>query len=124
MKEKDKEKRVELFKKCVRRYIEIFGLRDYEVFIDEQLNSNVRASCSWHDMNDGAQQLSIFYSKQWIEDEKRNNKEIDKVAFHEVCEGLLSEINNLCYERFIQEREVRTAIHRIIRRLENMYFME
>lgn len=112
-------KKIKYFKQCVYKWIKYFELTDFEIYIDETNIDDCRASCHWHHLDEGAQQLTILFSKQWIKNKYTCKEEIETVAFHEVCECLLSEINQLCRERFVQRREVTTAIHRIIRRLEN-----
>lgn len=113
---KDNEK---YFTKCVHKWVKYFGLADYEVSIHGSDRNEIRGSCNWHPIDDSAQMLSICYGKGWLKKKNLKDQEINRVAFHEVCEGMLSKLNQLCHERFIQKREIQTAVHEVVRRLEN-----
>ena len=111
--------RVDLFIESVYRYIKMFNLGEYDVVIEPSDDKNIFGSCEWFDYEDGTQSIIISFSKPWFENAKEITRhEIKEVAFHEVCELLLSELNQIANERFIEKREITKAVHRIVRRLE------
>ena len=111
----------EYFKDRVNYYFfDVFRLFEYELEIDEQEDDDARSSIYWHKMKVGAQMVTICYTRNWLCNLETTKKEIDKVAFHEVCEALLSELGEMAHERYISEREITASTHRIIRRLENI----
>jgi len=117
-----KKKLIEYFEKRVRFYFfEIFKLYDFELTIGSQSKRSARTSAYWHDLDEGSGMIAIFYSENWIK-EKPSREEIDKCAFHEVCESLLSELQELISERYINKKDLPNAVHRVIRRLENSIF--
>jgi len=119
----DKQKTlVKYFEKKVNHYFfKVFKLYDYELAIDSQKDPDSRASAYWYKKRNGAQIITICWSKEWINDIP-TKKEVDKVAFHECAEALLSELDQLIKDRYIQKVEIQAAIHRVIRRLENSIF--
>ena len=112
-----KEEKIKYFKSCVYKYIEFFGLFDWEVHIFYQDKPQARASCY---CNIPGKIASICYS-EWVISKESTKKEINKVAFHEVCELFLSEISNYLEDRslYTDEKVVNKLIHTIIRFLEN-----
>ena len=123
MNKKQITRNIKLFEKSVNYYFfDVFKLYDYELTILDQINQNVRASCEWHFREHEQCQISIFYSQQWIEDENLKEDEIKLVALHEVCEALLSELQDICEKRYIKPMDITGATHRVIRRMENLIF--
>ena len=100
----------------------MFHLHDFELFIDSQTNSDVRATCYYRDINEGTVMINICYSLDWVNNEDVTLEEIDKVAFHEVWEAILSELTELTSQRFITKKDIPTAIYRVIHRMENVMF--
>jgi hypothetical protein len=118
-----KDKKIKYFKNRVNYYFfDIFHLQFFELNIEEQVDPDVRASTFWHNIDEGSNMINICYSIDWIENKNLTYTEIDKVAFHEVCEALLSEVQQLMTYRFISKKDIPNAIHRIIRILENTIF--
>lgn len=118
-----KKRRIKLFEHNVHHFFfDVFKLYDYELSIISQVNIGARATTYWHSIEEGAGMITIAYSENWLFDEDTDKKEISLVAFHEVCEALLWEINSLATSRFIEKREIPNAIHRIIRRMENIVY--
>lgn len=105
------------FKLCVMEFIDFFHLNDFDITIDSYETDDAQACCSFYPLEDGAQSLGIYYVKKIILE--ADEREIRRIAFHEVCEGLLSELQQLSRSRFILEREIAAATHRVIRRMES-----
>ena len=119
----NKKQKIDFFKKEVNRFIKFFGLLDYEIVFSEDGDNSFRGVCQWHswDSEDAdAQNIVIYYSRQWIND-NISKSDISKVAFHEVMEILFHKLFEMAIQKdiYISEREIRTERHRIIRILEN-----
>lgn len=122
--EKVIQKNIDYFIKRVEYYFyKIFHLYDYELEITVQDKVGARATSYWHRIEDGSGMITISYTEEWINDETLEFEEIDKIAFHEVSECLLSELQQLINARFISEKDIPNAVHRVIRRLENSVFL-
>ena len=118
-----RQKKIKLFTKYVNHYFhDIFKLTDYELLIHEQDKISARASTYSHPIEDGANMVTICYSIDWIDKKDLEEIEIEKVAFHEVCETLLLKMCELAKCRYIMEREITETTHYIIRKLENIFF--
>ena len=63
--------------------------------------------------------ISIVLAKNWG-DRVVTDIEIDKTAFHEVCELLMMRIRFIAEARFLTDEETGEEIHNIIRILENV----
>jgi hypothetical protein len=117
----EKTKRINYFKNRVNYYFyDVFKLVDFQLIIKEQENDCSRVSTYWHPIDTGAGQILICYSKHWIESTGLTRKEIDMSAFHETWEAILWEMQDLMRQRFISEKDIPNATHRVIRRMENV----
>lgn len=115
--------KVKYFKERVNYYFfGVFKLVDFNLSIYEQIEAGVMASTYWHPIESGSGMISICYSKDWIESRELNKESIDIVAFHEVLEALLSEMQELAISRFISKKDIPNAVHRVIRRMENIVY--
>ena len=111
-------KHFEVFKKEVLRWLEIFGLKDWDVSIEhKEVEEDSRAICV---SQVGGQLATISLSTDW--DIKPTDDNLQVHAFHEVCELLLSHMDSLARERTILPRELEVARHSVIRVLENVLF--
>ena len=107
----------EVFKAESEKWIKTFGLIDWEVNYDYDLDGDCRASCQADYVN----RITInSISLEWAY--KPKVAEIKRMAFHEVCELLLSPMRLVAEARFINEDELETARHSVIRVLENTIF--
>lgn len=109
----------EIFKKECLKWIEIFGLKDWECHFshdtwDDCNRANLRANIT-------GRIVSINLNPNW-ENMEINNHEVRKTAYHEICELLLVRLGWLARERTVAEAEVEEEAHAIIRRLENAFF--
>lgn len=130
MKMKNKEK-IDYFKKEVFRFIDFFGLIDWEVYVFEQdKREDSLASCRWHGISPelngegNGKNASICFGIKWIKDPQTTKLELSKSAFHEVTELLLANLSDYSNNNsiIISQREIENEIHSIIRRLENRVF--
>lgn len=115
---------IEYFKERVNHYFfNVFHLYDFELeIVEEEGDESYRARTYWYPVEDGAGSITIAYAKEWINEKDLKLDEIDKIAFHEVVEALLSELNQLIRSRFVSRKDIPNAIHRVVRRLENTIF--
>ena len=116
---KTTEKDFTMFQKECGKWIDYFGLKDWEIkFTHEELGGN-RASC-WSDYP--GKLSTIDLNREWESNPQKN--EIKFVAFHEVAELLIAPLRTMAYARYVTEDEVSVANHYIIRTLENSIFKE
>jgi len=108
-----------LFQTECEKWIDIFGLRDWEVnYMHEEFSEENRAEC-YLDLD--GRISTIRLNKEWEPDEASDFK-LRKSAFHEVCELLLAPLSINSRMRFIREGEIESSEHYIIRTLENVLF--
>ena len=109
----------DLFCRRSRVWIKYFGLLDWDVDFffnkNEEEQGEQLAYCMTN-LDGRAATLGLCHN--WHETQP-TRKQINLVAFHEVCELLLSPLNTLSKERFITESRIDEARHSVIRRLEN-----
>jgi len=107
----------ELFKKECKKWINIYGLKTWEIcFVHGSLTEN-RAEC-YADLNNRI--ASMYFGKEW-EDVEKNDPTIKLNAFHETTELFLGEIRDMANQGIAYEK-VDKEIHKIIRTLENVLF--
>jgi hypothetical protein len=113
-----KEEYKEFVEEC-KKWIEIFGLKDWKVdYLQEDLEGNW-AECRVNGVSN--RNVVIVLNKKVNEsDEKLIN--IKRTAFHEVVELLIYPLEYLAECRFLQPEEIIDERHSIIRRLENSLF--
>jgi len=111
-------KHFEIFKKECKFWIEKFGLKEWAVEFFHK-NTNGLAGCSTSGAIDNL--CSISLGKDW-EHDVPTTKKIRRVAFHEICEMLLSDTKLAVPERFTDT--VQFEFHKIIRRLERSMFKD
>jgi hypothetical protein len=117
-----KAEKIKYFKDRVNYYFfEVFKLNYLTLNILENAEEflDYKACVMWYPIEMGAGIIDLSYSLEWIEDITLTKEEINSVAFHEVMEAILSEIQMLCYERFIDKKDIPSAIHRVINTFEN-----
>jgi len=107
----------EIFKKEIYKWIDIFGLKNWEISIKhKKLPSEDRAETITRVVDRIA---SIVLNEQWLIEPTENN--IKKTAFHEICEVLLARID-FCMVDAVRRDEQHEARHELIRILENILF--
>ena len=112
----------ELFKKECTKWINYFGLKDWQVHYTHAKIERSRAQCCFNCVGRIA---TMTLNTKWDEINKDfvNDNNIKKTAFHEVCELMLGRLNDMVSQRYeLSELDVEEEIHRIIRILENTVF--
>ena len=115
------QKHFEIFKKECLKWIDFFGLVQWQIHFTFKSLEN-RAQIAFNCVSGCA---TIILSSKWEENSKDfiNDYNIRKAAFHEVCELLLGRLNDMVSQRYgLNEGDVDEEIHRIIRTLENKVF--
>lgn len=106
------------FKKECQKWLDYFGLKNWEVrYIfggDSSKEGLAGTSIDIEDM------LAIIYLCEEISDIDYKQKTMNDLAFHEVCEVFLGRLRELALSRIITRNEVIEANHEIIRTLENV----
>ena len=112
---KTSKKDYKLFKTYCKKWIDFWGLYEWETNYVHYANEDARASIWWEMTGMIA---TIGLGKVWADPEPY---ELSKVAFHEVCEIMLCPVTQLALDEYAK-RKVDNRIHTIIRRLENIIF--
>jgi len=111
----------ELFKTEAQRFIDLFGLWDWQVDFHHRFLENCRANCRF---NCQGKQASLSLATEWSEYDVLSEATISRSAFHEVCELLLADMygaaTDIDMAGRIREERLERASHAIIRRLENV----
>ena len=109
----------ELFKKECRKWIDVFGMKGWQLYFYHEKIEDVYANCQ---VNLNAKMLTITLSSLWYK--KPTTYYIKLYAFHETCEGLLGRMNILSNYRHTTDSEITEASHEVIRILEKVIFEE
>jgi hypothetical protein len=117
------DKRIDFFKERITFYQQYFGLLSYNIAILPQTKENTCATTYFGDSeSDKAnRRITIAYTLSFITNPKTTLEEIDKTAFHEICEVFLGKLRDMA-SIGISELHVDNEIHLIIRTLENTLF--
>jgi len=116
---KTTEAHFKLFKAECKRWIEKFGLTDWEIHFEHGgLDEGDVARCT-RNVNSRIAKLSLC--EEWPEGamDPLNNDTVAAAAFEETCHVLLYGLSSCAYARFIMEHEIEEAEHALIRRLEH-----
>ena len=103
----------EFFKECVKNWVDFFGLYNWEVGVHSE-EGNGDGSLAYTTFHVENKRADIFLCEDWDGLEK-TDRELDKTAFHEVCEVLLLRIRYLAGKREFSYDELDGEIHSIIR---------
>jgi len=106
-----------IFQKEALLWVNEFGLNDWTIRFIHEDTPDALASCL---SDNDAHRAYIALSPEW--DRKPTTKRLKREAFHEVIELLLSKMDYLARERFIDEKEIDIARHAVIASLENLIF--
>jgi len=108
-------------KKIFIQYVKTYSkllIPEYQVFIKfKKLDSNIRAQCQ---IGEISRCLNIEGNTVWL-NKKLDEKQIERTAFHEIMECVLSELS-LPLEEMYSTNFVDERVHIIIRKLENVLF--
>jgi hypothetical protein len=119
-------RRVGLFEEQVMFWQQTLGLTDVEINLaPKHPEADTDARASWYGDIDG-RIISIFYSLSWLREDDGyiapvTDREIDKVAFHEVFECQFFRIHEALL-RSVSDRLSNELMHEIVRRAENTIF--
>lgn len=111
---KTTKKDFKLFKDECRKWIESYGIKDWEFFFEHKDITGARANVVYD--NEGRVAVISFnvdFNAEF------DDEEIRRVAFHEITELLLGDIGVMLKYHFSYS-VVTTELHRVIRRLENL----
>ena len=109
-----------LFMDSCDRWVDYFGLLDWEVdYFHEELPGPLAITSAQYK----TKAASITMNTEW-EDQYKTDAQIKRCAFHEVCELLLMEFNILARSRYLDEEDIAHAIHTIIQRLTNTVYRD
>jgi len=107
------------FEEACHKWIDFFGLKDWEVDIkhsrlpDEDTNSQVTRDYD-------AKYACVIFNTDL--GNKFKDDDFKKVAFHEICHILLGELGDLAGRRFITPDELVNQEHTIVHRLCNSVY--
>lgn len=112
----------ELFKAECQKWIDIFGLKDWEFYFKHKNHGkgNVAYCCR----NSDSRIAELALCEIWPDDPviSMTDENIRKAAFEEVCHIFLYRLSSNAYARFIMEHEINEAEHSIIRVLQNTLY--
>lgn len=110
------QKDLDFFEEMARFFVKSFGLRSWELSFDVDATDTSNRAYTYTIPNS---KIVMFYLvKEW--DYKPKKKELELMAFHEVCELFLSEIMDKL-GAFYSGAETERMIHSVIRTLENVF---
>lgn len=118
---KTTQKQFNEFRAEVKKWLEFFGLeKQWNVHVAlEKIPEEAVANCS---TNHRGKIARIVLNTEYPQ-EDYDQASMRKVAFHEVCELLLAELTGMVGWRYnIDEADVQSATHRVIRNLESTIF--
>lgn len=107
----------EIYKVECKKWIDILGLKDWEIFYKHERDDDSRASCSF---NVSGRIATLSLADEW--DCPITGLELKKCAFHEAIELMLARLVITGRTRFIASHEIDDSVHEIVRRLENTFF--
>ena len=111
-------KHFEVFKKEIRKWVNIFGLKCWELRIEFEKLDDARAQCST-DVNNKIAVITL--SSDWADDTYLiGNYYVKQSAFHEVMELFLADYHASACWRSASSEDLEEKRHSIIRTLENV----
>ena len=109
----------DIFKKECQKWIEIFGLKNWEVNYYHKKDSN-KNTLAWTSYNYEGRVVNVYLNTEW-RNKDLSEYEFKKSGFHEAIEILLYPIRYIGECRYVQGAfEIDIAIHDVIRILENV----
>jgi len=119
---KTTKKHFEIFKAECEKWIDIFGLKDYEFHFEHKAVGDRNIAECYRNSTSRTARLSLC--KVWPERSMvaLNDDNIKTSAFEEVCHVLLYSLSSCAYSRHIMEHEIDEAEHGIIKTLQNVLY--
>lgn len=113
------QKKFEYFKSRCKYWLNYFGIKNWKVeyFID---NSKENDLAYVEYIYNNRLVIVYFCSINWDKNHPPTNNNLNRIAFHEVCEILYIPARYLAENRFLKKGEIDTEIHNLIRTLENV----
>ena len=111
---KTTENHLAIFQREVEKWIDIFGLLEWEVIFKRDDLGPHRAALSPN--VEGRSAVFILCDKWNDVNAKLNKAQLQFLARHEVCELLLSDLHWMATCRYVQPEEINSARHTIIGR--------
>lgn len=105
------------YKKHCLFWIEKLGIKNYSIHFDHRLEESMHARTYWN-LGDGI--ALIVLSTEWDELRPKTDKELKRLALHEVMHILLAPLVNCAMDRYTTADAIETAEHSVIRQLENI----
>lgn len=109
-----------LFKKECRKWIEYFGLKQWDIhFFHNECDTG------WAEFYSDIEgkNFTVTLSTKFPNYKNITKRRIRLIAFHEVVEGImLTEIRDMLFERGYNRRKIDKKIHTVVRILENTVF--
>ena len=106
-----------LFKKECQKWINYFGLKNWEIrYIHEGNSHEDGLAGTTIDLDN---KLAVIELCQEMNDYDYKNHSFNALAFHEVCEVLIGRLRYLAQSRYASKEEIIEANHEIVRTLEN-----
>ena len=121
---KTTKKHFEIFKAECEKWIDIFGLKDYEFHFEHKAvgDENIAECCR----NSTSRTARLSLCKVWPEYSMvaLTDYNVKTSAFEEVCHVLLYSLSSCAYSRHIMEHEIDEAEHGIIKTLQNVLYLK
>lgn len=110
-----------LFKTECLKWIDFYGLTDWMVGF---LHIKDGDTLAWVELDYDNSVATVYFNKEWIDNKVfYNEEEIKLIAFHEVCEILVAQLDNCARSRFgITDEKLLQERHRLIHILENSVY--
>lgn len=109
-----------IFQKEANHWLELFGLKGWEIIFDLVDDKENRASIGWKVVGRVA---CINLSSDWYDITSVTEAGVRKAAFHEVCELLLCRLSMMAEGKICNNKDCTIEeVHAIIRTLENVLF--
>ena len=119
---KTTKKHFDIFKAECEKWIDIFGLKDWEVIIEHRgVGGGNIAECH---RNSTSRVSRLLLCKEWPAGSMvaLTDDNIKLSAFEEVCHVLLYSLSSCAYARHIMEHEIDESEHGIIKTLQNVLY--
>ena len=111
----------QFFKSEALRFMELFGIKDWEVFFTHE--NEYPDDRAWVLFKANAHIARISLNKDWSRQDLIDQIKpelLSRAAFHEVCHLFFSRIETLAESRYLQAEDIYSEIHRLIVSLEEI----
>lgn len=112
------EEHFDIFKKECNRWAREYELGDWDLRIFHETDMNDSRASVWINSQDRV--AYVYLSREW--DVEPDELLVKRSAFHEVWEIILGDIQCVGKSRYITESQFASAVHGVVRRMENCVF--